>query len=365
MNSVKIFTLLSALYLSGCTTTDRVEVTYLEAPKAIKNIQGISKIKINTKVKLSGGSVSPKDSYFIKEDITHRLASKLHEEGFYETIDVICGDSTGPQKLQKLMVNKGYPHGYGTYHTAPCAKCARMEIALIVNFDQKEKMEEEKFTLYRTPYKRTDEDDEVPDSEPDTDQKSKSEKKITYSVHQLSAEGSMNVVFYTKENKKVYERNFDNITQTFKQDVSHIGSLPVSSCLVSQMFMPCLKAIIKDISPHTINQTVNLNPDGNKQAVLLMRANAFTEAIEILDKSMENGKEAAADLENMALCLEVIGDPHFALSLWQQLLEEDKDNLRAKAGVARTEKFIGQQSFLINSRVHRKAAFETDRNQNQ
>ena len=342
---VFIFTT-SILFVFGCASDNVVKVAYLMPAKTIKDTKAISTLCINAKVNLSGNAIGTKDSKIIKSDVVNRISDCLNGEGFYKTTDVLWGDSNGPHELQQLMLQKGFPHGYGNYSAAP-VKSARLEVILNANIKRSKSIEEKKIALKYIPYKSN--KGKIPSSSPNYARTRITKKTVSVDVYKANVKGNMNVKVYDVDGKKVYEKNFNNLTASYEISPDKRSPIPVNSAIVSTMIMPSIKALVADISPHAEIKKVEINEDGNERAVILLKALAFSEAIRVLDEVIDAKEVSTADLENMALVLEIIGDYHMSLDFWQQAYDQDK-NTKAQEGVKRVKEIISGSKIVYRSK---------------
>ena len=86
-----------------------------------------------------------------------------------------------------------------------------------------------------------------------------------------------------------------------------------------------------------------VNEDGEESTVLLLKAQAFTEAISALD---EIEKKTYADFENMGLAYEVIGDYNAAKDAFDEALKLKAGTKIATEGNARIEAILSGKTAL-------------------
>jgi hypothetical protein len=353
---VFIFTI-SILFVFGCASDNVVKVAYLMPAKTIKDTKAISILCISAKVNLSGNAVGAKDNKIIKSDVINRISDCLNSEGFYKTTDVLWGDNNGPHELQQLMLQKGFPHGYGNYSAAP-VKAARLEVVLNASINRSKLIKRKTILLKYIPYKRGKGD--YPTSYPNYAGTRIRKKTVSVDIYKANVKGNMNVKVYDINGKKVYEKNFYNLIANCKISPDKLSPIPVNSAIVSTMIMPSIKALVADISPHAEVKKIEINEDGNERAVILLKTLAFSEAIRVLDEIIDAKKVNTADLENMALTLEIIGDYHMSLDFWQQAYDQG-ESTKASEGIKRVKGMIsGSKIVYRNKQLN---AFKSKKNQ--
>ncbi len=347
---------ITLIILTGCATPDnRLQVDYLMPPREIADLSSISPLSIAAKITLTGNAVSEYDLKSAQNDLCGRIAAQLNDEGFCKTVDVLWGDSSGVDGLQQLMKQKKFPHGYDLY-SASEIESARLEVFLEADIKKHKKKTEREAELTYLPYKRDKSD--IPSSSPNYERARVKKQQVEITVYTVDATGKLQAVLYDKSGKIAYQKEFNSLTYHEQYGYEKIAAIPVNSAIIAKMIMPAIDQIIADISPHTESREIEINEDGNKKTVLLLKAHAYTEAIKLLDEIISEGDPKIADVSNMAIALEVIGEYQAASDFWQQGLEIDKSNEVAQLGMQRVEQIINAKKELQKQKLRKANSFK-------
>jgi tetratricopeptide (TPR) repeat protein len=107
-----------------------------------------------------------------------------------------------------------------------------------------------------------------------------------------------------------------------------------------------------------IFRPVIINDDGNEKGVLLLNAQAFSEAIIVLDEILSNADEKnPANLQNMGTALEIVGNYNDAKEYFEEALKMEPDNAEAKERYERIEKTI-KKSRDVNESIEKRNTYE-------
>lgn len=356
-----LMTPLSVLIVAGCAAPDnKIQAEYVMPPREIKDIHAVSPVMIIAKAELTGNCIGKNDKMIVECDLTQRVAARLNSEGYYTTTDILCGDDNGPAELQKLMQAKHHPHGYDIY-SSDKIKCAKLEICLKAEVARQDRQVKKTYNLKHIPYKRL--KGKIPSSAPNEKAISIKKEVATIVEHSIDGTGAISVKLYDKHGALVYNKSFNGLKYHQAVGFKDISALPVNTAVIARMIMPPIYSVVKDISPHSATRTIEINEDGDEKAVLLLKAHAYSEAIITLDKLINSNEAETADLENMAIAMEIIGDYQMARDLWEQVLADNSENIRAKQGIERITSVIKSQRKLHKQKVKKKNDFRRKLNQ--
>jgi len=310
------------------------------------------------------------------------LAGLIYKERFYNVSDDIYRNITGESQLQQVLRGQ---HGYDLIHSYK-PKTSKIMAKAVVNIERKtgEDLIETQLVNqpYKTEYRKNKEGYSVPHAVPNYDRKSVRKRQDRVPYIKISATAQLNITIFGKNGEKRYERLFKDLK--FYKKVGGSGDMaavPTSLEIAASLFNDSIVATVKDISPHTETRLLEVNEDGDKTAVVLIKATAFSEAVRRLDKAIEQNeaeyqalkgkieekyqreveeikasskeplkKKAAIeklerekteelakeraplspDYENYALCMEVMGYLDDAIEFFEKAHEADQDNQTAK-----------------------------------
>ena len=327
-----------ALLMASCTST-KVTASFTMPPKAIaaESLSKINTLKIVIDAKCTTDG-QKQDSTFISGILRERLAEKLYQKGYYNVSDVIWGDAKGVQKAFDNAAVAKSGHGYAGFYTDSLDKIATMKLFFEGNIKSANKRGEQTYTLQEIPYREYTDKDGVPQSEPDykevpvTDSKGNVKKdeagntiykkvpivhetKVTapYDYLEYAADCTVRAVITDAEGKQVYERTFKASCGESGDIKKHI-SRPTDAEIIARMFSDesVVGALVADISPVKVNRDLVVNESGDEKAVMLLKANAYSEALARLEELVKNagkdGKKDKANYENLGITYEILGD---------------------------------------------------------
>jgi len=295
------------LFSSGCATP---VVCSAEFTKPARRIPSEDLAKVNTlKILIDSkfGSNIPslaggQDASFATGVIQENVVASLYKEGYYRVTDVIWGDVNGVNKAYKNAHVEGSAHGYPSFFTDSFQQAALLKISFNANVTATEKTQEETFKLTRMPYEVKTDDKGVPSSRPKPEQASTHVETAPHDVLQIEGKGTISFELTDAEGNLVYQNTFP-LAYNSEND----GSCPTNAKIVENMTAGAIQTFVADISPVKVHNKVPVNMNGNKEAILLLGAGAYSEAIECLEK-LPADKIKPADYENLGIAFEVIGN---------------------------------------------------------
>ena len=149
-----------------------------------------------------------------------------------------------------------------------------------------------------------------------------------------------------KNGKLVYEKDFANLSYHFETSDANHNALPLNAAVIAKMIVPAIETIVADISPHKEQRDLVVNEDGDKKAVLLLKAQAFHEAYLRLQKLLKDKNVKVADYENLGILFEIIGDYTRAKENFKKALDISPNSPIASAGKNRIEKIQKNEKVL-------------------
>ncbi len=332
----------AAMFLfAGCSTSETVTADYVMPPDAIKDIKAIDTMAITANVKLSGNAFG-KDKTFAMGALQQRVAARFCQEGFFKTTDFVWGNPDGAAKLEDIIQKKESMHGYASHATDMVSKRANLILDLTAKIDSKAGRKTLPFTLKNVPYRET-RAGKVPVSYPDPSRIRIRKATGTVDVFSIVGTGSLSVKLVDKSGKTVYEKNFPNLKYSLVTSAEKHASLPSGAAVIAEMIVPAIETVVADLSPHKESRKLEVNEDGAEAAVLLLKAQAFTETISALDDVKEKNY---ADYENLGTAYEVIGDYNAAKDAFDQALKLKAGSKIATDGNARIENILSGKTTL-------------------
>lgn len=320
------------LLAAGCST-EVLTAEYIMPPNMISDVKSIDVIEIVPEITLSGNAFENKDKAFVAGALQQSMASRLCQGGYIKTVDYVWGNPDGASDMEDVLARKEHMHGYTRHATDPVSSRAKLEMKLKAAVNTSTAKQNVSITLQDVPYKEG-RNGRVPTSSPDTARIVTEKVSVPMDVFSISGTGALSVTLTDKSGNVVYEKEFPSLESSFSTSTTNHGAPPTSLEVISTMILPAIETIAADISPHKENRTLQINEDGSKESVLLLKAMAFTEAISAID-NIEDDKKSAADYENLGVAYEVIGDYDSAKEFYEAALERKNDSGIATIGKER------------------------------
>ena len=334
----------SVLLIAGCAT-EKITAEYVMPPAVIKDIKAVDTIDIVPVTTLTGNAIKGSDTTYANGALVQRIASRLCQEGYYRTTDIAWGNISGTAEMGNAISQKGSKHGYARYTTESHFQRAQLAVALNANIDSRTVKKNVVYTLTDMPYKEK-KVGKAPVGVPDPTRARIQKVTRQVDVFSITGSGSMTVKLTDKNGKVVYEKNFPKLSYHFETSDKDHNSLPANAAVVAQMIVPAIDEIVADLSPHKEQRDLVVNEDGDKKAVLLLKAQAFSETIKRLDIVLSGKEKAAADYENRGLAYEIIGRYADAKKDFEDALKLDSGSKIAAEGKTRIEKIMAGQKAL-------------------
>ena len=338
-----------ASFLTACTSPAVITAEYVMPPASVKDIKSIDTLSINTHTRLTGNAVTENDKSYASGALQQRLAARLCQEGFYRVTDFVWGNVEGASKMGRVLAKKKSRHGYSGYMTDSDFKRANLNLVMNVQIDREKVRKNLPFTLKTVPYK-TEYVGKVPVGRPMIEATKMTKQVVPVDVEIVKCSGSLSVKLTDKNGRVVYKKNFPGLKYTCEITDTKREPLPSNMAIIAQMTQPALEQLVADLSPHKEKRSLTVNNEGDIRAVRLLEAQAFTEAIAILDEIEE---KSYADYENLALAYEVIGEYHAAQEAFQEALKRKADSPIAVEGSARVKNVLAGKTELRKKNVKR------------
>jgi hypothetical protein len=238
--------------ICGCASTKTVTAEYVVLPESITNINEVRNLLIEPPViNFSGNYFKNDDLQIAKNYLTKSIAANIYKEGFYNVTDSFWGDgeSTSLRKVQALLKEYNYPHGYDSI-SSDSVKCARLKILANININKEKSIAKDSIKLknirFKTEYVKG-----VPMSVP----ANTSIKVVNVNLKEVSlyGGGSIKAILYNNQGKEIYNKTFKNNNFSFKLTENKTPeALPTIIGLINKMFENDIKTIVADVSPHYI-----------------------------------------------------------------------------------------------------------------
>ena len=328
---------------AGCAA-ETITAEYVMPPKAVSDIKSIDTMELIAKVNVSDNAAENSDRSYVVGALNQRVSARFCQEGFFRTTDFVWGNPDGAAKMAKVILTNGNMHGYARHVTDPVAKRAKLYLVLSANVKTGKAVKNETFVLKDVPFTRT-KAGKVPVGKPDLSRAKIQKAVVPVEIFTISANGNLAVKLVNKEGKVVYTKDFKNLQASHETSMLKRAALPTKSAVVMEMLVPAIETIIADLLPHKEKRALVINEDGDKKACLLLKAQAFTEAISFLD---EIEKKSCADYENLGLAYEIIGDYNSAKASFDSALKLKSGSKIAEEGIQRVNEILSAKDTLRN-----------------
>lgn len=334
----------SVLLIAGCAT-EKITAEYVMPPAVIKDIKAVDTLEIVPATTLTGNAITGNDTTYANGALVQRIASRLCQEGYYKTTDIVWGNIDGAAQMGNTIAKKKSQHGYARYTTESDFKRAQLAVTLNAKIDSHIVKKNMAYTLTDMPYKEK-KVGKVPTGVPDPTRARVQKVTRQVDVFSITGVGNLAVKLTDKNGKVVYEKQFPKLSYHFETSDKDHNSLPAKAAVVAEMIVPAIDEIVADLSPHKEQRDLVVNEDGDEKAVLLLKAQAFSETIKRLDDVLNGEDKNAADYENRGLAYEIIGDYAAAKGDFEEALKLAAGSKIATEGKARIEKIMAGQKAL-------------------
>ena len=359
-----IFIVLTGMMLlTSCSTPKVVYGTYLMPPKKVKNVRSLQVLEVvQPNLVIDAPQINSSLTSALPEELSGLIAGKIEEQGFYKTADPLwCKNNTEHYSKLNMFFTERNRQGYDSFsdfgqNNTPAKLITNSKISInkTTGFDTIST------TLKTIPYSRKTSKSGSPYSIPNY--KSATIRKVVTKIPFIKYNiiGILNVKVLNANNSNVYEKKSGILKKTFK--VGGTGgrkNIPAFNEMLVALFGNYVKQVVKDISPYTETKPLIINEDGDEKAVMLLKAQAYSEALTRLDKVISKARKAkrkpeVADLYNFAITLEAVGKYSFALDLYNEALREAPDNVNIKTARKRLTNIYKGKKKLYKSKIRKK-----------
>ncbi len=359
----------SILLLSGCADKKIVYSSFTMPPKQITDIKDLMLINIKTpSIQISGNYLDETDNVLISNFIKERVSADIIAQGYYKVTDniYISSNKLGEQKLNEFIKNS---HGYDNLNSPLLTdvKASNISISLNIILNNSKSIDVVKHTLIKTPYNRTDKNG-IPSSTANYKGIVANEVKTSLRADNFISKAILGIKITNYSNKIIYNKTF-TIHNSLKIGGNEgLQSMPTKMELLSLLLNKDIQNFVKDISPYKETRELEINEDGFQKAVLLLNAQAYTEAINALEVFIKETKKnkknvTSADLGNLALAYEIIGEMFTAKEYYEDSVKIDSGNILAIKGLGRIEKLLAQKKKMKKIReISKKESYKTKEN---
>ena len=273
-----------AVLLAGCAA-EKITVDYVMPARAVTDVSKVNVAAIKVKANVTGNLAG--DNKLNAGLVKQLLAMRLYKEGFYQITDDIWADPKAASALEAAIQAKDAGHGYATLGAmGQGTEKVVIAVTLDLALDSKPVKKVMPFTLSTIPYK-------------------------------------------PKEVKK------GEITMP---EADRFGTAQPSQLkALAAAVTPAVNEVVADISPYKESRELVAIEGGDKRVVHLLNAKAFPEVVTVVEKLEVTGKANYADLENLGIAFEAMGDFFSAKEAFAKAAKANPESLTAKAGVKRVE----------------------------
>ncbi len=391
------------LTIVGCAPPRVIYATYTVPPDSVTNSDELENCEIEiVSADVSGSYFSPSEAemfrQYLEQYLRSRLASFIYKEKTYELGDDIFRNHDGEKILEDAL--KGYEGRSRIHSDKP--EGAKIKVEVSARIDKDAGVDLMETVLVRQPYNITWEEDDgfnVPSSEPNRN--ARTQRVVVSNVPFIHVTSSgMLRISVESESGAVYERSFSDME--FEKKVGGVGDAaapPTSLEIAGKLFNKKILEVVHDISPHQVSRLLEWNEKGDKTAIALMKATAFSYAekrlIEVCDENervfeeikaeiqkefeeekaeiRQSGKEPekieaalekleedkekeiarekvfmSPDYENHAICMEVMGKTNQAIDSFKRAVEADPGNSSAGEALGKVEALKARSQQLRN-----------------
>ena len=364
--------LAGVLILTSCSTPEVIYGTYLMPPQKVTDVRSLQILEVvQPNLEVNAQQIDPSLTTALPEELSALIAGNIEAQGFYKTADALwCKNSTDHYSKLNMFFRERNRQGYDSFSDyGQNNKPAKLTTDAKITITKTEGVDTVTKSLTTVPYSRKTSKDGSPYSIPNhkSTTTTKVVTKIPFIKYQIT--GTINVKVVTAGNSKVYEKKSGVLTKTFK--IGGKGgrkTIPAVNEMLAALFGSYVKQVVKDISPYTETKPLIINEDGDEKAVMLLKAQAYSEALTRLDEVISTARKAkekpeVADLYNFAITLEAVGEYSDALSFYNEAIGIDPDNLEIKNAKKRLTNIYKAKKKLYKSKVKEKnASYKTKEN---
>ena len=323
-----------AAFAVGCAT-EKITVDYVMPAKAVSDVSKANVAAIRVKANVTGNLAG--DNRQNAGLVKQLLAMRLYKEGYYQVTDDIWATPEGASEFGAMLKSKDAGHGYASLGAMgqDTAKVV-IDVALDLALDAKPVKQVVPFTLETVRYKMK-KDGEVPTSEPDPKATVVNTVKQEVTVYEVVAKGTLKAKFVGPDGKDCPE-NYENAFAISMPEADRYDSAQPSQLkALAAAVTPAVDGIVADISPSKESRELVAIKGGDERVVCLLNAKAFYEVQTVVQKLEKIGRANAADLENLGIAYEALGEFGLAKSAYTRAAKLDPESQSAKDGLKRVQ----------------------------
>ncbi|CAN2043767.1 putative Tetratricopeptide repeat protein [Candidatus Magnetomoraceae bacterium gMMP-1] len=401
----------------GCAPKREIYATYTLPPAKVVDFITLKDMQISEPVVKITGNAGPAIKTIYQNYIKERLTGQIYKERFYSISDDIYRNMDGENCLCKIIAGQS---GYNLVHSDK-PDAAKILISAVIKINKEHGVDIVETELVRQGYTVERNDKGVPYSKADKEQRSVKKRMDKFKYIKISANADLTVKVIDKNGIDVkYKESFNNLE--FEQKIGgegNVSALPSHFEIAANLFCEPIQKIVKNISPHKEKRLLKINEKGDKSSIVLMKANAFIDAVNSLESvlqknknkyetvkkkieseyqekvdkiqksSMEPEKKKAetdklrkeideqlakeqlfmsSDYENYAIIMEIMGYIDDAIEFFEKAYQADPNNQTAKLSYAKVialqdrEKIMKQKSIIDNLKLNHEYKSEEYKN---
>ena len=335
-----------AAFIVGCGT-EKITVDYVMPAKAVTDVSKVNVAAIKVKANVTGNLAgdNKQNAGLVKQ----LLAMRLYKEGYYQVTDDIWATPEGASELEQVIKDKAAGHGYASLAAmGQGTEKVVIDVTLDLALDCKPVKKELPFTLTTVPYKAKTVEG-VPTSEPDAKATVTEKVKKEVTVYEVVAKGTLKAKF-VGANGKDSPQKYENTFQIAMPKADSFDSAkPSQMKALAAAVTPAVNGIVADISPYKESRELVAIEGGDERVVFLLNAKAFQEVVLVVEKLEVTGKANFADLENLGIAFEAMGDFFSAKDAYAKAGKLNPESQTAKAGLNRVQDALAGKKAVKSS----------------
>lgn len=318
----------------GCAS-EKIMVDYVMPAAAVADVSKVNVAAIRVKTNVRGNLAG--DQKLNAGLVKQLLAMRLYKEGFYKVTDDIWSTSDGAAAIHKMIADRDSGHGYASLGAmGQGAEKVIIDLDLDLELASNPIEKAMSFNLSKVPYTKKPGKNGAPStSEPNAKAIVVEKVSQNVKVYELAAKGVLKAKFVGVDGGDApqdYEKSFDiAIPEDNRVDVAPPTQLKALALAVT----PAINGIVSDISPYRQTRELVAIKGGDDRVVELLNAKAFPEVIIVVERLAVTGKANSADLQNLGIAQEAIGNFTAAKMAYQSAVKADPESVTAKEGLKR------------------------------
>lgn len=335
-----------AAFIVGCGT-EKIIVDYVMPAKAVTDVSKVNIAAIKVKANVTGNLAG--DNKRSAGLVKQLLAMRLYKEGYYQVSDDIWATPEGASELEQVIKDKAAGHGYASLAAmGQGTEKVVIDVTLDLALDCKPVKKELPFTLTTVPYKAKTVEG-VPTSEPDAKATVTEKVKKEVTVYEVVAKGTLKAKFIGANGKDSPQKYENTFQIAMPKTDSFDSAKPSQMKALAAAVTPAVNEIVADISPYKESRELVAIEGGDERVVFLLNAKAFQEVVLVVEKLEVTGKANFADLENLGIAFEAMGDFFSAKDAYAKASKLNIESQTAKAGLNRVQDALAGKKAVKSS----------------